>query len=333
MQTPLLAAFSILFFLTAWWFSRKPSNLLIYVGKFLNPVFLILLGVILAFGFFAPLGTVQEAAIQFPYTQNAFFTGFTQGYNTLDALASLAFGIIIISTIKEMGFSKSSEIAKYTIQSGAISIILMGIIYTLLAFLGTMSLGEFTLSTNGGIALAQIAHYYLGNFGSILLTMIVIIACLKTAIGLITAFSETFVELFPKRSYRFFIAIVSLLPCLFANVGLTNIIQISTPVLMFLYPLAITLILLALLEPIIGYRKEVYIATTLFTLIASIADALNSLPNAIKDYPGVHALLIFCQKWLPFFSIGMAWVAPAIAGFIVGFLWNTLRKRNTQQPY
>lgn len=327
-QTLFLALFSIVFFIAAWLFSRKPSKLLVYVGKFLNPTFLILLGFLLILGFVHPMGSISDAAVHAPYSQHAFFSGFTQGYNTLDALASLAFGIAIISTIKNMGVEKSSDITKYTIQSGAISIFLMGVIYTLLAFLGTMSMGKFALSENGGIALAQIAHYYLGEFGSILLSFIVIIACLKTAIGLITSFSETFAEIFPSRKYSFYIAVVSLLPCIFANVGLTNIIQISTPVLMFLYPLAITLILLALIEPVIGYRKPVYLMTTAFTLIASIADAVNSLPAGIKESPVFASFLKLCGNWLPFFDIGMAWVTPAVIGFILGLLFS-FRKQQT----
>lgn len=324
-QVIFLALFSAAFFFSAWWFSRKPSKLLVYVGKLLNPAFLVLLGVVLLLGFIHPLGKVSDAAVQASYQNHSFFAGFTQGYNTLDALAALAFGIIVISTIKNMGVEKPAQVTKYTVQSGAISILLMGIIYTLLSFLGAFSLGKFPLSENGGIALAQIAHYYLGDFGSLLLSFIVIIACLKTAIGLVTSFSETFAELFPKRSYAFYIAIVSILPGIFANVGLTNIISISTPVLMFLYPLAITLILLALIEPLIGYHKPVYVLTTAFTLIASIADAVNSLPDSLKGTEIFSNLLDFCKNWLPFFDLGMAWVTPAIIGFIIGIVVSLIR--------
>lgn len=85
-------------------------------------------------------------------------------------------------------------IAIDTIKAGGISVLLMGIIYTCLSYLRTMSLGKFAMSENGGIALSQISNYYLGTFGTIILALIIIIACLKTAVGLITAFSETFVE-------------------------------------------------------------------------------------------------------------------------------------------
>lgn len=328
-QKLVLAIFSVLFFFIAWAFSRKPSKLLDYVGKFLNPLFLFLLAILILFAFLNPLGPVASAPVVATYTENPFIKGFTMGYNTLDALASLAFGIIIVSTIRGMGVEKPNDIAKDTIKSGAVSIILMGIIYTLLSFMGTMSLGKFPISENGGIALAQIAQHYLGNLGSILLAFIVILACLKTAIGLITACSETFSELFPKRSYSFYIAGASILPCLFANVGLTNIIQFSIPVLMFIYPLAMTLILLVIISPLFNHRKEVYRMTTYVTLFAALLDALNNTPDFIKSNSFISSILATAENYLPLFTIGMGWVIPAIIGFIIGLIWTKLSADTT----
>ena len=155
----------------------------------------------------------------------------------------------------------------------------MGLIYSLLAIMGTMSLGNFKVSENGGIALAQIAQHYLGDYGIIVLSLIIVVACLKTAIGLITAFSETFTELFPKQKYIMFATVVSVLACIFANVGLTKIIMYSTPVLMFIYPLAITLILLTLASPLFYHSKIVYRFTTFFTMIAAFIDGVKASPE------------------------------------------------------
>lgn len=327
-QQIILAIFSALFFLIAWAFSRKPSKILDYVGKFLNPLFLFLLGILLLLAFIKPLGDVSSTTVSTAYEANPFFKGFTEGYNTLDVLASLAFGIIIVSTIRRMGVEKPNEIAKDTIRSGAISIILMGIIYTLLSYMGTLSTGGFAISENGGIALAQIANYYLGELGSLLLALIVILACLKTAIGLISACSETFTELFPKKSYPFYIAVVSILPCLFANIGLTNIIQFSIPVLMFIYPLAMILVLLVIISPLFKHRGEVYRFTTYVTLFAALLDALNNSPAFIKDQRLVSTILTLAEKYLPLFSIGMGWVVPATVAFVISFVWVILKKEH-----
>lgn len=322
-----LAIFSVAFFVVAWLFSRKPSKLLDYVGKFLNPLFLVLLGILLVLAFTRPMGSVATAPVQTAYENTPFITGFIEGYNTLDALASLAFGIIIVTTIRQRGVTKPSTVALDTIKSGAVSILLMGLIYSLLAYMGTMSLGTFPLSDNGGIALAQIANHYLGTFGSVILALIVIVACLKTGIGLISAFSETFIELFPKQNYLFFATGVSMMACLFANIGLTKIIEFSIPVLMFLYPLAITLILLAIFGPLFSHSSRVYQMTTYFTLIASVVDGLNASPAFISTSTVAKTIISFGENYLPLFSIGMGWVLPASIGFVIGLLWHFIERR------
>lgn len=315
-----LFIFSLLFFLVAWMFSRKPSKILDYIGKFLNPVFLLLLGVLMLLAFIKPMGSIGSAPIQVDYQSNAVLKGFIDGYNTLDALASLAFGIIIVTTIKKLGITNPVHIAKETVKSGFISIVLMGLIYTLLALMGTMSLGQFKVSENGGIALAQIAHYYLGDNGIILLSLIIIVACLKTAIGLITAFSETFTELFPKRSYLMFATVVSIVSFVIANVGLTKIITYSIPVLMFLYPLAITLILLTLLSKYFNHSRTVYQLTTYFTMIAAFVDGLKASPEFIANTAFAKGIVNFGDHYLPLSSIGMGWVLPAVIGFVLGYV-------------
>lgn len=328
-QTAGLAIFSILFYGTALFLSLKPTKILVYVGKVLNPIFLVFLGILIVTAFVNPMGGVAEVPVTGSYVSQPFVSGFLEGYNTMDALASLAFGIVVVQTIKNLGVTKPSEIAKDTVKSGLISIILMGIIYASLAYLGTMSVGQFPISENGGIALAQISQFYFGSFGSVLLAVIVTVACLKTAIGLITACAETFKEMFPRSiSYKAYVVVFSLLTTLVANVGLTNIIALSLPVLMFLYPLAITLILLALLSPLFKHRQVVYVSTTLFTLVVSVADLLNALPENIRSLNGVQKFLAFCSDYLPLFDMGMGWILPATIGFIIGVAISLFTKPN-----
>lgn len=307
------------------------KNFLEYIGKFLNPVFLVLLAIILLFAFIHPLGGISDAPISKQYQSHALFNGFLDGYNTLDALASLAFGIIIVATIKKLGIENPTDIAKETIKSGTISIIMMGIIYTLLAIMGTLSIGHFKLSENGGIALAQITQYYLGNYGIVLLSLIVMVACLKTAIGLITAFSETFEHLFPKLNYLAIATVVSFISFLFANVGLTKIIMYSVPVLMFLYPLAIALIVLTLFSSKFHHSKIVYQCTIFFTMIAALIDGLKASPEFISSTSFSQTLINFSQKYLPLSDIGMGWVVLSLIGFIIGFIIYKIKHRKIPQ--
>lgn len=328
-QTVGLAVFTLLFFGAALLFSLKPTKILVYVGKVLNPIFLIFLGVLVVTAFMKPLGGIATAPITGEYATAPFASGFKEGYNTMDALASLAFGIIVVQTIKGMGITKPASIAKDTIKSGLVSLVLMGVIYGSLSYLGTMSIGQFPVSENGGIALTQIARYYFGSFGSVLLAIIVTVACLKTAIGLITACAETFREMFPNSlSYKAYVILFSAVACLVGNVGLTKIIAYSIPVLMFLYPLAITLILLALLSPLFKNRQIVYGMTTLLTVFVSIADMLNALPAPIHNSEIVQTILNFYSRYLPFFDSGMGWILPATIGLVIGWLISLVTKPN-----
>ncbi|MDQ0222676.1 branched-chain amino acid transport system II carrier protein [Streptococcus moroccensis] len=311
-----LALYSLFFFTLAWAMSRQATKILDYVGKFLNPVFLVVLGILLVLVLFNPMGGVSSAPIQASYQSNALATGVLEGYNTLDVLASLAFAILVISALKNLGIKEPRQMATDMVKSGVISMSLMAILYTLLAYAGATSLSQFNLSENGGIALAQIAHYYLGTFGSVLLALIVFFGCLKTAVGLLTAFSETFAEMFPSVSYHTFLAGATLFPAIFANVGLTNIIAYSIPVLMFIYPLAIVLVGLALLERWLKGNRTVYRWTIYLTLLPAMIDGLASSPWA--TVPVVSALVDLSKKLLPFSTIGMSWVLPASLGLVIG---------------
>ncbi len=326
-----LTCFTIAFFLAALFFAMRPSKILTWIGKILNPLFLIFLAILIVVSFLRPMGSISAAKIHGAYAAAPFFKGFTEGYNTMDALASLAFGIIVVQTIKNLGVNSPKNIAVGTIKAGIISILLMGLIYGCLAYIGATSVGQFALSENGGIALTQIARYYFGTWGSVLLAIIVTIACLKTAIGLITACSETFHNLFPTlMGYKAYAVLFTIVSCLIANVGLTQIISLSIPVLMFLYPLAITLILLALLSPLFKNRQCVYMLTTIFTLFDSIGDGLNAMPEIIRNQPFIHNILSFYQNFLPFFNVGMGWIIPMLIGLGLSWIICTFQKVDKQ---
>lgn len=322
-----LAIFTVIFFGAALFFSMRPNKILVWVGKILNPLFLVFLGSLIVIGFLKPMGSINTAPVNGMYASAPFFKGFTEGYNTMDALASLAFGIIVVRSIKELGIDEPGNIALHTVKAGLVSIILMSIIYASLSYLGTTSISILELSSNGGIALAQISRHYFGNFGSILLALIITIGCLKTAIGLITACSETFKEMFPKTfSYKTYVVIFTVFSGFVANIGLTQLISLSIPILMFLYPLAIAIIILGLVSSLFKDRQVVYVTTIVSTIFVSMADMLNAMPDNIKSLEFVQNILGFYKNNLPFFDLGMGWVIPMIAGLGIGLLISVFTK-------
>lgn len=333
-QTAGLAIFSLLFFAAALFFALRPNKILTWVGKILNPLFLIFLAVLVIISFIKPMGSVSAAQVHDVYATTPLFKGFTEGYNTMDALASLAFGIIVVQTLRNLGVNSPKGIAAGTLKSGFVSMVLMGLIYGCLAYIGAASMGRLQLSDNGGIALAQIARYYFSGFGGVLLAVIVTLACLKTAVGLITACSETFHGIFPNiMNYRKYAIVFTVVSCLIANVGLTQIIACAVPVLMFLYPLAIALILLALLSPLFHNRQCVYLLTIIFTLFDAVADFLSALPKGGTSLPLLQGILGFYTKYIPLFKYGMGWVVPMVLGLAIGYIVSLiLPKKQTVLP-
>jgi LIVCS family branched-chain amino acid:cation transporter len=230
-----LFVFSFIFFALTLYFSLRPARILDWVGKYLTPVFLALLSVLLLATFVKPMGKVGQFPPQGNYISQPLFTGFLDGYNTMDALASLAFAIIIISNIEKLGVKRPNLIAKETFKSGLVSIAGMTIIYASLAYMGVTSLGSVERAANGGLILSLVSEHYFGFVGQVLLAAIVGVACLKTAIGLITSCGEMFSNMFPKSiSYQKYAILFTLFSFGIANFGLNKIIQLSVPVLMFL---------------------------------------------------------------------------------------------------
>ncbi|MGE7023141.1 branched-chain amino acid transport system II carrier protein [Solibacillus cecembensis] len=315
-----LAVFSFVFFAIVFYFSLNPAKVMDYIGKYLTPAFLVFLFVLIAISIFSPMGSFHAPTSS--YVNEAFMTGFKEGYNTMDALASLAFGIIVIHAIKRTGITDKKEIAKATWKSGIFAMALMMLIYGLITFMGASSIEAIGQFDNGGQIFAAVAEHYFGAYGAILLAIIIVLACLKTSIGLITSCSEFFHEVFPKISYKSFVVALCLVSFTIANFGLTNIITFAVPVLMFLYPLAIVLILLALASPLFKNKQTVYAAAILLTFFISIIDGYNALVANVASFEVnfLTAISTFYAEVLPFYSIGLGWIVPALIGVVIGLI-------------
>ena len=205
----------------------------------------------------------------------------------------------------------------------------MAVIYCLLTVVGAQSRAVYGLSADGGEALYQIGTHYFGTLGGVLLGVTVTFACLKTAIGLITSCASTFTELFPRSlPYKPYAIVFCLFSFGVANFGLNRIIELSTPVLMFLYPLTITMVLLCLAGRWFQYDRRVFVSVIACTALAAFLDFLNALPAGVRDLLHVEALLGPAGEILPFFSIGMGWVVPAAVGLVIGLALRAAGKKS-----
>ncbi|PUB16645.1 branched-chain amino acid transport system II carrier protein [Paenisporosarcina sp. OV554] len=312
-----LGIFTVIFFGITLWFSLNPAKLIDRVGKVLSPAILVLLFVLLIMVIVKPMGSIGEP--QEVYASGAFMKGFTEGYNTMDALASLVFGIIVINTIRKMGVTSKRGILLATTKSGGIAVLLLGIVYVGIAYLGATSTQLLGLFDSGGPVLSGTASHYFGSFGMILMAVIIFLACLTTSIGVTMACGEYFNSLFPKISYKAYIVIFSLFSLVVSNIGLSNIISYSIPVLMFIYPLAIVLMLLTFTSSLFNHARLVYVSATIVTFLISSIDGLKTLCNSlgINYFAWMKPIVSFYENTLPFYSQGLGWLVPVLLVMVV----------------
>lgn len=318
-----LALFSLVFFAVVLYFSLKPGGIMTWIGKWLNPVFLVFLAVLVIAALAKPISSISAVAPAENYASSgsAFFRGFLEGYNTLDALAGLAFGIVVIDVVRKNGISQPERVAVNTAKAGIFSCLFMGLIYLFITLICAQSAPVCAGADNGGTVLGTIANHYFRSAGSVLMTLIVTFACLKTAIGLVTSCSKAFVDMFPKGpGYTVWAVVFSLVSFGIANFGLTTIVSWCVPVLMFLYPLAITLILLSLFGKFIGTNPTVYRTTTAFTLIAAVFDMIGAVSGMMPGNRVLAGLKAFAGNILPLYDLGLGWILPAAIGFLAGLL-------------
>lgn len=336
--TPLLGAdsperlylllFSAVFFAFVLFFSLRPGKITVWIGKIINPLFLFFFAVLMLAALLAPGAAVSAVEPVEAYRSDAFFPALIEGYGTMDAIAGLAFGIVVIDVIRRMGVDNDDTIAEDVLSSGLLTGALMALIYVVPIVVGAQSRGLFELSENGGIALTQIAGHYLGGVGLFILAFTITFACLKTSIGLVTACAETFSKMTNgKISYRSWAILFTVFSFAVSNIGLSAIIEYSIPMLMLIYPPAIALILLAFLGKFFAHDRTVYIATMIGTWAAAIFDCMKTLPAPVQAALHLDAPIAFAAAHLPLFDKNLGWLLPAVIGFAAGMAIRASRRQ------
>ena len=346
----MLFLFSFLFFVFALILSLKPGKLLTYVGKVLNPLFLLFLGILLFVAVLFPIGGLHALNPVSGYEKGSFLKGIFEGYNTMDVMGALAFGNVLIQTIRSMqgneestgeesaGEESAGEEAEkrfrfVTVLSGSLAALLMVLLYFALSYAGAESRLAFSVQENGGDTLHSLSTYYFHRFGGILLAVIIYFSCLKTAVGLISSAAMAFQEMFPERfSYRIYVFLFTICSFVISNIGLSRIIQYAVPVLFFIYPICIVLIILCLFGKAFSYDRAVFQSAIYCTIPFAFLDALKVLlEGALSRLPGAAAVLSFFSPF-PFFSMGLTWLLPSLLGFAFGMLlWYTRKVQREKE--
>lgn len=327
MQKPGLFLFSLFFFFLALLLSLKPGKLLTYVGKILNPIFLLFLSLLLLTAILFPMGKITTLPAVSGYENGSFLKGLFEGYNTMDILGALAFGNVLIQTIRTLqeknraAESEEQSIPFISILSGSIAAVMMVIIYFALTYAGAQSRIVFSVQENGGDVLHSLSTYYFKSFGGVLLAGIIFFSCLKTAVGLITSAAMAFVEMFPgSLPYKAYVCIFTFFSFAISNVGLSKIISYSVPALFFIYPLSIVLILLCLFGRFFSYDGTVFRVCIYLTLPFAFLDSLKILLESSFLHLDFVKCLLKILGNIPLFKMGLTWLLPSLLGFVLGLI-------------
>ncbi|ANX13507.1 branched-chain amino acid transport system II carrier protein [Fictibacillus arsenicus] len=308
--------FTVVFFAITYWLALNPSKLVDRIGNILTPLLLFIIGSVLVKALITPVGKLGQAAPE--YKSSPLVKGFMDGYLTMDTLGALAFGIVVISAVKKPGMKKEN-VTKMVIKAGVIAAVCLAGVYGILAYLGATSqtLGK---SENGGQILTNVVFQLFGEPGNLLLGLAVALACLTTSVGLVTATGEFAHKMFPELPYKLVILVLSIFSAGVANVGLSQLITISVPVLTAIYPVAIVLIILSFFHDTFSGRQEVYLGSIIATAFVSIADGLKAFGMNLGTIDQIYS-------HIPLYADGIGWLIPAIIGAVVGFIIALIRGR------
>ncbi|ENY72308.1 branched-chain amino acid transport system II carrier protein [Aeromonas diversa CDC 2478-85] len=301
-----LLIYTLVFFGMAMLVSLNQGKLMDAIGKFLTPVLIVLLLALAAGVVIAPQGSMPAASGD--YVNSPFIKGMLEGYNTMDTLASLMFGALIVDLLRQKGINDYRSQFKYLAIAGTISAVGLSIVYVSLFQLGNTALGVVSEASNGGAIVSAYVLSLFGQPGLFILAGIITLACFTTAVGLISACADFFHNL-TGMAYRKLVLILGVICAIVANVGLSQLISLSIPVLVAIYPVAVALVLVTFFKEQFGRPKLT------FRLVLTIAFLFGCL-----DGLGAAGLKMDAFSFLPLFDKGLAWLLPTLLACVVGML-------------
>lgn len=305
-----LFLFTVIFFGVTYLLSVDRKKMIDNLAQILTPALLLVLTILFIKAFTTLKYTEKPAAENFASTP--FLSGFLEGYYTMDAIAALAFGIVIINGLKASGVSLKKDIIRGTTYAGIIAGIGLTVVYLSLSWIGRVLTYREPVENGADILVLATDNLFTVG-GNVLFGTIVLLACLTTCVGLINACASFFNEIFPKFTYKQYVLVFVLIGLFITNLGLNTILSIATPLLVFVYPFAIVLILLSLAQHFIGESKKMYVYSMLVTSVFAIVSVLDFFELHFKPVDVILGIF-------PLYENGLGWVVPTLTVAILGYL-------------
>lgn len=290
---------AITFFALTLFFALKPSSIVDKIGKYLTPILLLIIGLIIVKGVTHPIGQPLDTGLTQPLSR-----GFIEGYQTMDALASILFAGLVLTAIAAKGYTTTEEQIKLTCKAGLIAGTGLMLVYGGLLYLGATSCTLFDQGITKAELIVAITNAIFGAAGKSALCLAVSAACLTTSIGL-TAVVGTYFETMTRGKVGYIPIVIA--TAVFSTVisvsGVEKIVTFSVPLLIIAYPIVIVLIALTLVGK--NLSSAIFRGAVVGTFIVSVFDALAFL----KIGTGIAGEMV---ARLPFADSGFSWILPSI---------------------
>ncbi len=289
---------SLVFFAITLFFTLNPGRIIDRLGQFLTPALLFVLAVIIVKTLLFPHAPVVTEHLP------AFSSSFVEGYQTLDVIAALAFTSIVIEGFRLKGYEGSS-LMSLTVKSCLIAGIALCLIYGGLLYMGAVFSGIAPADIEKVPLLVFSSRELLGTIGMAFMVIAMALACLTTSIGLTATVGLFFKNLSRgKLSYNLVAIVSSVFSAIVAVNGLERILEVSVPILLGIYPVSISLIVLALF----GIERR---STAVGVMIGSLIPAVDQVLALFGMGP------ILPEAFGPFF-----WMVPTI---VLGLLFTPIK--------
>ena len=297
--------FSALFFLLILALSIRESAVIDIIGKFLTPALLLGLAVLIVVGVIHPLGEIHE----YSQVDNVIVNGIQAGYQTMDVLAALVFGAVLIKSASDKGYQAQGERMKVLVKSAGLAGILLLVVYLGLAYLGATVSKIYPPEISRAELVIRIVESLLGKAGLIIFAAVVALACVTTAVALVSSAADHFAGLCRgKVSYQAFVIIICVFSAVVSNLGLDTIVSIAAPILGVVYPPVLVLVIVSLVAP--RMTNSICISAVVGATITSILTTLDGF-----------GLSMPWLRYLPLSNVDMAWILPAVIFGVAAFLY------------
>ena len=301
---------SLVFFGIVLWITYKENSVMDTIGKYLTPILLLILFMIF-------VGAVLQPNASFAATDRTglFAQGFKEGYQTMDVLGAPLLAGVVMKDITRRGYLNKKDQFRMMFGVGIVAFILLALVYSTLAYSGASMSTVIDSTAQRAAMLTTIVKNLLGSWGQLAMGLAVCFACLTTAIGLTTTCGQYFEEVSKgKISYKKTILVTVAVEFIISLVGVDSLINLAVPVLTFIFPIMIALILFSAFDQYIPYDWT-YLGAVVGAGIVGLVQGINTLSQLLGGKLLGDAVKLIGT--FPLATYGLEWIVPTFVGALI----------------